>query len=149
VLTQPRVYEQMPDAGWILRCQAFLNVQRKWRRIRTDGAQGSSARNARRRIRPHLPGTAEERERRRSFPDSHRASLQVYMPCFVTGNFITSQRLEAAKQHRTLQVMAGLPPALQARLHERFLDAPRSFGDNGEEDDAIYCVLFTVTRVDL
>jgi len=51
-------------------------------------------------------------------------------------------------QHRTLQVMAGVPPALQARLHERFLDAPGSFGENGEEDNAISCVFSTVTHVD-
>ena len=107
---------------------------------------------ARRRIRPHLPGTAQERERRdrnrRSFLDPYSTSLQVYLPCFVTDNFITSQRLEHAMQHRTLQVIAGLPPALQARFHERFLDAPRSFGENSEEDNAIYCVFFTVTHVD-
>ena len=139
--------------GWILRCQTFFKVQRTRRRIRTDGAQGSSACNTRRRIRPHLLGTAEERERRdrncRSFLDPHRVSLQVYRPCFVTDNFITSQRLEAVIQHRTLQVMAGLPPALQARLHERFLDAPHSCADKGEEDDAVYCVFSTVTHVNL
>ena len=44
--------------------------------------------------------------------------------------------------------MAGVPPALQARLHERFLDDPRSFGENGEEDNAICCLFFTVTHVD-
>jgi len=68
--------------GWILRCQTFLKVQRTRRRIRTDEAQDSSAWNTRRRIRPHLLGTAEERERRdrncRSFLDPHRVSLQVY-----------------------------------------------------------------------
>ena len=84
-----------------------------------------------------------------SFLDPHRTSLQVYLPCFVTDNFITSQRLEAVIQHRTLQVMAGLPPALQARLHERFLDAPHSCADKGEEDDAVYCVFSTVTHVNL
>jgi len=40
-------------------------------------------------------------------------------PFFVTDNFITSKRLEAALQHQALQVMAGLPPALQPRVHER------------------------------
>ena len=95
---------------------------------------------------------AQEREmrdrNRRSFLDPHRATLQIYLPSFVTDNFITSQRLEAAMQHRTLQVMACLPPALQPRVHERFLDAPRSFGENGEEAGAIYCVFVTVTHVD-
>jgi len=126
-------------------------VQRTRRCICTDRAQGSSARNGRRRIRPHLPGTALEREFRdrnqRSLLDPHCATLQVYLPYFVTDNFITSQCLEAALQHHTLQVMAGLPPALQPRVHERFLDAPRSFGENGEEAGAIYCVFVTATHV--
>jgi hypothetical protein len=137
--------------AWV-RCQAFFNVQRTRRRIRMDGVQGSSALNACRRIRPHLPGTAQERElrnrNRRSFLDPHRGTLQVYLPFFVTDDFITSKRLEAALQHRTLQVMAGLPPAMLARVHERFLDAPRSFGENGEEAGAIYCVFVTVMHVD-
>jgi len=66
--------------AWV-RCQAFFNVQRTRRRIRMDEVQGSSALNARRRIRPHLPGTAQERElrnhNRRSFLDPHRATLQA------------------------------------------------------------------------
>jgi len=115
-----------------------------------DGAQGSSAINARRCIRPHLPGTPQEHElrnrNRHSFLDPHRATLQV--PFFVTDNFITSQCLEAALQHRTHEVMAGLPPAMQARVHERFLDAPRSFGENCEEAGAIYSVFVAVTHVD-
>jgi len=52
-------------------------------------------------------------------------------------------------QHRTLQVMAGLPRGLQARAHERFLDAPRSFGGKSEKDSVIYCVFVTVTHVDV
>jgi len=44
--------------------------------------------------------------------------------------------------------MGGLPAAMQARLHECFLDAPLSFGENGEEASAIYCVCVTVTHVD-
>jgi len=60
-------------------CKAFLNVQRTRHRIRMDGAQGSSARNGRRRIHPHLPGTAQEREsrnrNRRSLLDPHCATL--------------------------------------------------------------------------
>jgi len=72
----------------------------------------------------------------------------VYLPFFATDNFVTSKRLEAVLQHRTLEVMASLPAAMQARVHERFLDAPRSFGENGEEAGAIYCVFVTVTHVD-
>jgi len=45
--------------------------------------------------------------------------------------------------------MAGLLPALQARLHVRFIDVPRSLGDKGEEDDVMYCVFFTVVYVNL
>ena len=44
--------------AWV-RCQAFFNVQRTRRRIRMDGAQGSSALNACHRTRPHLPGTSQ------------------------------------------------------------------------------------------
>jgi len=57
----------------------------------------------------------------------HRATLQVYLPYFVTNNFVTSQRLEAALQRHAVQVLAGLPLRLQSRVHERFLDAPDSF----------------------
>jgi len=87
-----------------------------------DGAQGSSARFGRRCVRPHLPGTALEREfcdrNQHSLLNPHRATLQVYLLYFVTDNFITSQRLDAALQHHTLHVMAGLPPALQPWVHE-------------------------------
>jgi len=62
----------------------------------------------------------------------------------VADNFITSQQLEASMQHCTL-----LPRGLQARAHERFLDAPRSFGEKSEEDSVIYCVFVTVTHVDV
>ena len=75
----------------------------------------------------------------------------MYLPFFLTDNFIrvTSKRLlQADLQHRTLEVMAGLPPSMQARVHERFLDAPRSFGENSEEAGAIYSVFVTVTHVD-
>jgi len=85
--------------AWV-RCQAFCNAQRTRRRIRMDRAQGSSAL---RRIRPHLPGTAQERELRNrnrcSFLDPHRATLQVHLPFFATDNFIRSKQLEAALQH--------------------------------------------------
>jgi len=33
-------------------------------------------------------------------------------------------------------------------VHERFLDAPRLFGENREEAGAIYCVFVTATHVD-
>jgi len=65
------------------RCKAFLNVQQTLRRIRTDGAQGSSAKNGCKRIRLHLPGHALDREIRSrnqsDFHDPHRATLQVYL----------------------------------------------------------------------
>ena len=32
-------------------------------------------------------------------------------------------------------------------MHERFLDAPRACGENGEEAGAMYCVFVTVTHV--
>jgi len=125
-----------------------------------SGRGGAFARTAHKLVAPAIAASAfghtclaEEREwrdrNRRSFVDLHHASLQVYLPCFVTDNFITSQRLEAALQHCTLDVMVGLLPGVQARVHERFLDAPRSFGDNSEEDDAIYCEFVTVTHVDV
>jgi len=75
-------------------------------------------------------------------------TLQVYLPYFVTDNLFTSHRVEHALQHHALQVIAGLPPALQPQVHERFLDAPRSFGENGEVPGAIYCVFVTATHVD-
>jgi len=73
--------------------------------------------------------------------------LQVYLPYFITDNFVTSHRLEAVLQHHALQVMACLPPALQSRAYERFLDpAPDSYGYNGEQADAVYCVFGTATH---
>ena len=50
-----------------------------------------------------------------SIPTAPRSKCTCY---FVTDNFITSQRLDAALQHHTLHVMAGLPPALQPWVHE-------------------------------
>jgi len=117
-----------------------------------DGAQGRSSLNACRRIRPQLPDTPQERKlynrNCHSLIDPHRAKLQVYLSFFVTDNLITSKRLETALQYRTLEVMAGLPPTTQVQVHERFLDAPPSLGEIGEETSAIYSVLVTVTHVD-
>jgi len=74
-------------------------------------------------------------------------TLQVYLPFFLTDNFITSQRLEAALQVHALEVMAGLPHALHVRVLERFHDpGPNHYGDNGEEAGAIYGVFVTVTH---
>jgi len=86
-----------------------------------DEAQGSSALNVCCHIWPLLPGTAQEHELRnrnsRSFLDPHCATLQVYLPFFVTDNFVTSMRVEAVLRHQALQVMASLPSALQAQVH--------------------------------
>ena len=129
-----------------------FQCQRTRRRIRMDGAQGRSSLNACRRIRPQLPDTPQERKlynrNCHSLIDPHRAKLQVYLSFFVTDNLITSKRLETALQYRTLEVMAGLPPTTQVQVHERFLDAPPSLGEIGEETSAIYSVLVTVTHVD-
>jgi len=118
-----------------------------------DRAQGSNALDACKSSHPHLPGRALDRElrsrNRLTFLDPHRATLAVYFPYFITENFVTSQRLEAAPQHHTLQVMVGLPPAVQTCVQERFLGPPpSSYGDNGEEAGAIYCVFVTVTHWD-
>jgi len=82
------------------RCIFFLQSKSMRRQI-SRSARSSSAHISRRRIRQHLPGTAQEEFRdrnQRSLLDPHRATLQVYLPFFVTDNFITSQRLKVALQ---------------------------------------------------
>jgi len=73
--------------------------------------------------------------------------LQVYLPCFITDNFVTSQRLEAELLVHALDVMSNLPHSLFVRVLERFHNPnPDHYDDNGEEDGAIYCVFMTVTH---
>ena len=104
-------------------------------------------------IYPHLPGVTLVRElrsrNRRDFQDPHRATLQVYLSLFITNNFVTSQRLEAALQVHALDVMSHLPHSLFVRVLERFQDpGPDNYGENGEEAGAIYCDFMTVTHCD-
>ena len=158
-------HRQIPGMGLILtllrrlsmtawmRCRAFLNVQRTRLRIRKERAQGSDAGDTRQYIYPHLPGVSLARELRsfyrRDFQGPHRATLQVYLPWFITDNFVTSQRLEAALQVHALDVTSHLPHSLFVRVLERFQDpGPDHYGENGEEAGAMYCVFMTVTHWD-
>jgi len=69
--------------------------------------------------------------------------------CFITDNFVTSQRLEAGLQVHALDVMSHLPHSLFVRALERFHDpGPDHYGENGEEASAIYCIFMTVTHWD-
>jgi len=115
-------------------------------------------------ILPHLPDTPLDRELRSArrhctarhgvAPDTPLSSqtpaqqptLQVYLPYFVNNNFETSQRLALALQHCTLQQVAGLDPAMQARVVTRMLGNGDFNGENGELDGAIYEVFVTVTQ---
>jgi len=119
---------------------------------------------SRKKILPHFPGTPLDRELRSAHrhctarhsvaPDTPLSSqtpaqqptLQVYLPYFVTDNFETSQRLELVLQHRTLQQVAGLDPAMQARVATCMLGNGDFNGENGEFDGAIYVVFVTVTH---
>ena len=134
-------------------CPQILNFQRTHRRIRKDGAQGSDAADSRQYIYPHLAGVALDRKlcnrNRRDLQDPHRATLQVYLPWFITNNFVTSQRLEAALQVHALDIMSHLPHSLFVRVLERFQDpGPDHYGENGKEAGAMYCVFMTVTHWD-
>ena len=55
-------------------------------------------------------------------------------------------RLALALQHCTLQQVAGVDPAMQARDVTRMLGNGDFNGENGELDGAIYEVFVTVTQ---
>ena len=83
-----------------------------------------------------------------NFADPQRATLQVYMPYFVTNNFVTSQLLERALQARTLEVTLVLDDVHARRVRSCYFANGDLNGENGYEDNAIYCVFVTVTHVD-
>jgi len=128
--------------NWEQQCHCWYSWQKKWKEDIASVLQTHSWH--------HLPSASIHEETVLAGSASTQniyICIYTYTAILCDGQFHHVERLEAALQYNTLQVLAGLPPTLQPRVHERFLDDPPSFDENREEAGAIYYVFVTATHV--